>query len=304
MKKQQLTVPKKVGLPLEDKILNIIVYVTMILVVIVVAYPMIFVLSSSFSSGRAVTNGWVLLWPVEPSIRGYQMVFNYRIIWTGYANTIYITVVATVINVILTTLAAYPLSRRNMQGRKIYMTLFMITMFFSGGMIPNYILRLKLGLIGSRWAVILNGALSVYNMIIMRTFFMNSIPQDLFDAARIDGISDIGYLMKIVIPLSRAVFAVIVLYYAVAHWNSYFSSMLYLRDRDMYPLQMVLRDILSASSVDLDQFDDAEILASVIGSTDLIKYASIVVSAGPVLVAYPFVQKFFEKGVMLGSVKG
>lgn len=304
MKKQQLTVPKKVGLPLEDKILNVIVYVTMILVVIVVAYPMIFVLSSSFSSGRAVTNGWVLLWPVEPSIKGYQMVFNYRIIWTGYANTIYITVVATVINVILTTLAAYPLSRRNMQGRKIYMTLFMITMFFSGGMIPSYILRLKLGLIGSRWAVILNGALSVYNMIIMRTFFMNSIPQDLFDAARIDGISDVGYLMKIVIPLSRAVFAVIVLYYAVAHWNSYFSSMLYLRDRDMYPLQMVLRDILSASSVDLDQFDDAEILASVIGSTDLIKYASIVVSAGPVLVAYPFVQKFFEKGVMLGSVKG
>ena len=265
---------------------------------------MIFVLSSSFSSGRAVTNGWVLLWPVEPSIRGYQMVFDYRIIWTGYGNTIYITVVATIINVILTTLAAYPLSRRNMQGRKFYMTLFMITMFFSGGMIPSYILRLKLGLIGSRWAVILSGALSVYNMIIMRTFFMNSIPQDLFDAARIDGISDIGYLLKIVIPLSRAVFAVIVLYYAVAHWNSYFSSMLYLRDRDMYPLQMVLRDILSASNVDLDQFDDAEILASVIGSTDLIKYASIVVSAAPVLVAYPFVQKFFEKGVMLGSVKG
>ena len=304
MKKQQLTVPKKVGLPLEDKILNVVVYVAMILLVIVVAYPMIFVLSSSFSSGRAVTNGWVLLWPVEPSIKGYQMVFDYRIIWTGYGNTIYITVVATTINVILTTLAAYPLSRRNMQGRKIYMTLFMITMFFSGGMIPSYILRLKLGLIGSRWAVILSGALSVYNMIIMRTFFMNSIPPDLFDAARIDGISDIGYLLKIVIPLSRAVFAVIVLYYAVAHWNSYFSSMLYLRDRDMYPLQMVLRDILSASNVDLDQFDDAEILASVIGSTDLIKYASIVVSAAPVLVAYPFVQKFFEKGVMLGSVKG
>ena len=294
----------KVGLPLEDKIMNVVVYFFMILLIIVVAYPLIFVISSSFSSGHAVSNGKVLLWPVEPSIQGYKIVFSYKLVWSGYANTIYITVVATVLNMILTTMTAYPLSRKNFQGRKLYMTLFMITMFFSGGLIPNYILKVNLGLNGSYWAVILSGAISVYNMIIMRTFFQNSIPADLYDAARIDGISDMGYLFKIVIPLAKSVFAVIVLYYAVSHWNSYFNAMIYLRERTMYPLQLVLRDILSASQVDLSQIDDAELLAAMTGAADLIKYAMIVVSAAPVLMAYPFVQKYFEKGVMIGSVKG
>ena len=294
----------KVALPLEDKIMNVVVYFFMILLMVVVAYPLIFVVSSSFSSGQAVSNGKVLLWPVEPSVQGYKIVFSYKLVWSGYANTIYITVVATVINMILTTMAAYPLSRKNFQGRGFYMTIFMITMFFSGGLIPNFILRVNLGLNGTHWAVILTGAISVYNMIIMRTFFQNSIPADLYDAARIDGISDMGYLFKIVIPLAKSVFAVIVLYYAVAHWNGYFTAMIYLREREMYPLQLVLRDILSASQVDLSQIEDAEVLAAMTGAADLIKYAMIVVSAAPVLMAYPFVQKYFEKGVMIGSVKG
>ena len=219
-------------------------------------------------------------------------------------NTIIITVVATLINLIITIMAAYPLSRRDFLGKGFYMAIFMFTMFFSGGIIPKYILMSSLKLTNTRWSVILSGAISVYNMIIMRTYFRNSIPSDLFDAARIDGVSDWGYLFKIVLPLSKAIIAVIVLYYAVGHWNSYFTAMMYIRDRDLQPLQMILRDILNASNVDLSQIDDAEILAQMTGAADLIKFALIVVSTIPILCVYPFVQKYFEKGVMIGSVKG
>ena len=301
---KNIAVSNKVGIPREDKIMYTIIYVAMILLLITVMYPLIYVLSSSFSSGIAVSSGKVLLWPVDFSTTGYEIIFSYRLVWTGYWNTIIYTVVGTALNVVLTIMAAYPLSRRDFYGKNIYMTLFMITMFFSGGMIPNYILMTKLHLTDTRWAIILSGGISVYNMIIMRTYFQNSIPYELFEAARIDGITDWGYLFKIVLPLSRAIMAVIVLYYAVAHWNSYFNAMLYLRDRDLYPLQLVLRDILNASNVDLSQIDDAELLAQMTGAADLIKYALIVVSTVPILCVYPFVQKYFEKGVMIGSVKG
>ena len=293
-----------ISVPVSDKIMNTIVMFFMIALTVVVLYPLIYIVSSSFSSGQAVSNGKVLLWPVDFSLTGYQIIFNYRQVWVGYGNTIFYTVVGTIVNIFLTTLAAYPLSRKNFQGRKFYMTIFMITMFFSGGMIPSYILMVKLNLTNTRWALICCGAISVYNMIVMRTFFQNSIPNDLFDAARIDGASDIGYLVKIVLPLSKAVFAVVILYYAVGHWNSYFNAILYLRDRDLQPLQLVLRDILNASNVDLSQIEDAELLKQMQGASDLVKYALIVVSSAPILIAYQFVQKFFEKGVMIGSVKG
>lgn len=293
-----------VGIPREDKIMYGIIYVVIIALLVTVIYPLVYILSSSFSSGQAVTSGKVLLWPVDFSTTGYDIIFNYKLIWTGYANTIFYTVVGTAFNVVLTIMAAYPLSRRDFYGKNFYMTLFMIIMFFSGGMIPNYILMTKLNLTNTRWAIILSGGISVTNMIIMRTYFQNSIPYDLFEAARIDGITDWGYLFKIVLPLSRAIMAVIVLYYAVAHWNSYFNAMLYLRDRDLYPLQMVLRDILNANKVDLSQITDADLLAQMTGAADLIKYALIVVSTVPILCVYPFVQKYFEKGVMIGSVKG
>ena len=294
----------KVKLCKEDKIMYAVVETLMVLLVLIVLYPLIYVLSSSFSSGAAVSAGKVILWPVDFSTTGYRIVFSYGLIWKAYGNTIIYTVVATAINLVLTTMAAYPLSRRNFQGKKYYMVLFMVTMFFSGGMIPNYILMTKLHLVNTRWAIILSGGISIYNMIVMRTFFQNSIPSELLEAAKIDGISDIGYLLQIVIPLSKAVFAVITLYYAVAHWNSYFNAMLYLRDRDLYPLQMVLRDILNASKVDLSEITDPELLKHMRGASDTMKYALIVVSCVPVLVAYPFVQRFFEKGVMIGSVKG
>ena len=214
--------------------------------------------------------------------------------------------VGTVINIILTTMVAYPLSRKNFQGRKYYTILFMITMFFSGGMIPSYILMNQLHLNGTCWAIILTGTISVYNMIVMRTFFVNSVPGELLEAAKIDGITDIGYLFKVLIPLSKAVFGVVTLYYAVAHWNSYFTAMLYLRDRDMYPLQLVLRDVLRASqSIELSGIeDDPELVAQARDAANTIKYGLIVVSTVPIMAVFPFVQRFFEKGVMIGSVKG
>ena len=294
----------RVGIPREDKIMYAIIYTVMCVLLVLVLYPLIYILSSSFSSGAAVSSGRVLFLPVDFSTTGYKIIFGYKLVWTGYKNTIIYTVVATTLNLILTTCAAYPLARRDFIGRNFYMTLFMVIMFFSGGMIPNYILMSRLNLTNTPWSVILSGGISVTNMIIMRTYFMNSIPNDLFDAARIDGITDWGYLFKIVLPLSRAIIAVIILYYAVAHWNSYFTAMLYIRDRDLYPLQMVLRDILNASRVDLSQIDDAELLAAMTGAADLIKYSLIVVATVPILCAYPFVQKYFEKGVMIGSVKG
>ena len=294
----------RVGIPREDKIMYGIIYAVMSLLLVIILYPLIYILSSSFSSGAAVSSGRVLFLPVDFSTTGYEIIFSYKLVWTGYKNTIIYTLVATALNLVLTTCAAYPLSRKDFIGRNIYMTLFMIIMFFSGGMIPNYILMSKLKLTNTAWSVILSGGISVTNMIIMRTYFMNSIPGDLFDAARIDGTSDWGYLFKIVLPLSRAIIAVIILYYAVAHWNSYFTAMLYIRERELYPLQMVLRDILNASRVDLSQIDDAELLAAMTGASDLISYALIVVATVPILCAYPFVQKYFEKGVMIGSVKG
>lgn len=289
---------------LADRIMYAVTNTFMILILIVIIYPLIYVVSSSFSSGRAVSAGRVLLWPVEPSLQGYKVVFSYRTVWTGYANTIFYTFVGTIINLVMTTMAAYPLSRRNFQGKKFFTTLFVFTMFFGGGLIPTYILFVKLGLTDTRLAIFADSGISVYNMIIMRTFFQNSIPEELHEAAFIDGASDFKYMFSVLIPLSKAIYAVIGLYYAVGYWNSYWSGMIYLRNRDLFPLQLILRDILNAAKIDLTEVQDPTLLELMAGQVDLIKYALIIVSSVPILVAYPFVQKFFEKGVMIGSVKG
>lgn len=294
----------RIDLCLSDRIMRDIVYLLMFLLILIILYPLIYVVSSSFSSGEAVSTGKVLLWPVEFSLQGYKAVFAYQQVWVGYRNTIFYTVAGTLLNLTLTIMAAYPLSRKNFQFRNFYMTLFLITMFFSGGIIPNYILMTKLHLTNTRWSLILSGSISVYNMIIMRTFFQNSIPNELLEAAKIDGITDIGYLLKVVLPLSKSILAVITLYYAVAHWNSYFNAMLYLRDESLYPLQLVLRSILNVGKVDLSQITDAEIIKQMRGLSDLMKYSLIIISSAPIIIAYPFVQRFFEKGVMIGSVKG
>lgn len=294
----------KIDLCLSDKIMNAVVYTLMILLVVVILYPLIYVVSSSFSSGEAVSTGKVLLWPVDFSLQGYKAVFAYKQVWVGYRNTIFYTLVGTALNLVLTVMVAYPLSRKNLQFRGFYTTLFLITMFFSGGIIPSYILMTKLHLTNTKWSLIFSGSISVYNMIIMRTFFQNSIPNELLEAGKIDGITDIGYLFKVVIPLSKAIFAVITLYYAVGHWNSYFNAMLYLRDETLYPLQLVLRSILNVGKIDLSQITDAELIKQMRGLSDLMKYSLIIISSAPIIIAYPFVQRFFEKGVMIGSVKG
>lgn len=287
-----------------DRAFNTILMVIFSIFLVIIMYPLIFVVSSSFSSGQAVSTGKVLLWPVDFSLIGYELVFAHKAVWTGYANTIFYTFAATFVNVIMTILAAYPLSRKNLQGRKWYLIYYMIPMFFGGGLIPTYILMSNLGLVNSRWIMILSGALGLGNMVIMRTYFQTSIPNELLESAKMDGISDIGYLLKIVLPLSKANISVITLYYLVGHWNSYFTAMIYFRDRELFPLQLVLRDILNATKVDASMIADGELLAQLAGSTDVMKFALIVVSSVPMIVLYPFVQKFFEKGVMMGSLKG
>ena len=287
----------------DDKLLYWSTDIVLVLLLVVVAYPIIYVLSNSFSSGVAVSSGQVLLWPVEPTLIGYATVFKYNSVWVGFANSIFYTVVGTAINMVLSVLAAYPLSRPNYQGRGVVTAMFTMTMIFSAGMIPTYLLMSKLHLTNSRLGILLLGAISAYNMIIIRTYFKSSIPGELIEAARIDGCSELRTLFSVVLPLSKAVLSVVTLYYAVAHWNNYFSSMLYLRDASKQPLQLVLRNILDAQQVD-QMVTDPELRRQMAGMADLIKYCLIVVTSVPIIAMYPFVQKFFEKGVMIGGVKG
>lgn len=288
----------------DDKILFSFTNIVLVFVLIITAYPLIYVVSCSFSSGTAVSSGQVFLWPVGFTLHGYKIIFSYKAVWTGFANTIFYTVAGTIVNLIFTTLIAYPLSRVNYQGRKGLLLLCTFSMMFSAGMVPKYMLISSLGLINNRLVMIIDGAWSISNMILLRTSFQNSIPGELIEAARLDGCSELRTLWKVVIPLSKATLAVITLYYAVGHWNAYFNAMLYLRDRDKYPVQIVLRDILNASKIDLSEIDDPELIREMAGTADLMKYALIVVTSAPVIAAYPFVQKFFKKGVMMGSLKG
>lgn len=274
------------------------------LAMLVVLYPLIFIVSCSFSSAHAITSGRVILWPVDVTLRGYKAVFEYPTVLRGYLNTFFYTFSGTLINVLLTLIAAYPLARPQLPGRKGLMLLFSFTMLFSGGMIPTYILVRGLGMINTVWAMIIPGALSVYNMIITRTFLQTNVPGELLEASQIDGCSDFRYFFSVVLPLSKAVIAVITLYYAVGHWNSYFNAFLYLSDQKLYPLQIVLRDILLANSFDASLIVDEELAAAKQGLADLLKYSLMVVSSLPVIIMYPFVQKYFIEGVLIGSIKG
>lgn len=291
--------------PLEDKILYGVSYTLVALFVLVVLYPLIFVVAASFSSGIAVSTGQVLLWPVDFSLEGYKAVFSHRRILTGFRNTVFYTLAGTSINVAMTMMCAYPLSRPDMQWRKGYMLLFTITMFFSGGLIPSYILMVKIGFINKVWAVLIPGAISVYNMIVTRTFIQSNIPRELLESSMIDGCSDTRYFFSMVLPLSKAVIAVITLFYAVGHWNSYFSAMIYLNDLDLQPLQLILRDILVKNQLNSNEFSKAtDLMTERQNLADQLKYALIVVSSVPIIMVYPFVQRYFIKGVMIGSIKG
>ena len=280
-------------------IVNAIVGVFMLIVLI----PLVNIVASSFSSPGAVSSGKVLFWPVEFSLDGYKTVFQNKMIGTAYFNTFFYTVVGTMINLAMTMMAAYALARKNLPYKGFFMFLFTFTMLFSGGTIPNYMLIVNLKLYDTRWAMLLPGAISVYNMIIARTFIQN-IPNELYEAASIDGCSDARYFFTMVIPLSVTLLSVLTLYYAVAQWNSYFDAFLYLTNRKLYPLQIVLREILIANSINANEVVDDLTMSAKHGMADLLKFSLIIVSSLPVLVLYPFVKKYFLKGVMIGALKG
>ena len=277
----------------------------------IMVYPIIYVVSASFSDPDAVKAGQLVLLPIRFTVQGYQYVFTNADIWVGYSNTIFYTVFGTMVNLFVTLPCAYALSRSEVVGRNKIMIFFMITMYISGGLIPSYLNVKSFGLLNSRIYILIDGALSVYNMIVARTFFASTIPVEITEAARIDGCNDFSIFSKIVIPLSKAIMAVMVLYYGVGRWNSYFNAMIYLEDRKKYPLQLFLREILIQSnllaSISADGGmtpEEMEIIIKLSKSAELVKYCIIVVATLPMMIIYPKLQKFFEKGVMIGSVKG
>lgn len=288
----------------QDKIFYFVTTLLLLLFFLVVLYPIVFVISASFSSPRAVSSGWVTLLPVEPSVEGYQTLLRNKNIGRSYLNTILYTSLGTCINVSMAMLCAYPLARDTLPGRNFFTFMFAFTMYFSGGMVPSYILVRELGMIDKLWAMIIPGALSVYNMILARTFIQSSIPKELMEAARIDGCSDVKYFVMIVLPLSKAILAVLAIYSMVSHWNAYFNAMLYINSPEKMPLQIILKQILMASSMTADMIIDPETMEAQQNMADLLKYALIVVSTAPIMCIYPFVQKYFAKGVMIGSLKG
>ncbi len=287
-----------------DAAFDTVNYFVLSLFFLSVLYPCIYILSASFSSTNAVITGRVWLWPVEPSLRGYQAVFEYKAVWWGFYNSLYYAVFGTVISVTLTVMAAYPLSRPDFAGRSWISFAFLFTLMFSGGLIPTYLLVRNLGMLNSRWAMVVPSAVSVFNVLVTRTFFQTNIPPEMLEAARLDGASDLTFLRRIVLPLSGPILAVITLFYAVGQWNSYFSALLYLDNQHLFPLQLVLRSILIQNQIDPSLIMSEEDLIARQGLEDLLKYSLIVVATVPVLVIYPFAQKYFVRGVMIGAIKG
>lgn len=288
----------------DDLVYYIISGFIMSVLLVMALYPMVFVLSASFSSGDAVSSGKVILWPVALNLEGYKTVFRNNDILRAYWNTLLYTAAGTLINVSMALITAYPLSRRDLRGRGFLMLIFTFTMFFSGGMIPSYINISNLHLMNTFWVMVLPGALSVYNMIVTRTFIQTSIPYEMLEAASIDGCNDTKYFFSFVLPLSKAIIAVNTLFSAVNHWNTYFNAMIYLNDRDKLPLQNIMRELLVLNEMNLSDLVDPEQALLMLNSVAVLKYALIVVATVPILCAYPFAQKYFVKGVMIGSVKG
>ncbi|QDH22993.1 carbohydrate ABC transporter permease [Saccharibacillus brassicae] len=292
----------------QDKIFLAFVYLLLTVALIVVAYPLIYILSASISNPTIVAAGEMWLLPKDITFEGYRRVFQDPSIWNGYLNTIIYTVVGTLVNLLVTLPAAYALSRRDFVGRNLFMILFIVTMFFGGGLVPTYLVVRNLGLVDSMWALILPGATSVWNLIVCRTFFQSSIPRELQEAAEIDGCSNFRLYFRIVLPLSTALIAVMALFFGVGHWNNYFSAMIYLNQQEKYPLQLVLRQILVLQQMSAQAGTiDATMATSLNNKAEvaaLVKYAVIIVATLPIIAVYPFLQRYFVQGVMIGSVKG
>ncbi len=291
----------------DDRIINAVACFVCGFVLLLTLYPLVYVLSASFSDPVSVTRGELLLLPIKPTLEGYATILDYSPIWVGYRNTIFYTIVGTGVNLLCTIPCAYALSRKDLYGRNVLMFLFTFTMFFSGGLIPTYLMMKKLGMINTIWAMLLPGAVSAYNLIIARTYYANSIPKELGEAAMIDGCSNTKMFLRIMLPMSMPMVAVIMLYYAVGHWNSYFNALIYLSRAELYPLQLYLRNILLQDMM-LDMLSgDSEAMEAMIRRLQLkesMQYGIVVVSSLPILIIYPFLQKYFAKGVMMGAIKG
>lgn len=294
----------------EDKIVNWVVRILLFIVLIIVLYPLIYIVSASFSDPTMVNSGQMWLFPKGFTLDGYRLILENDDIWRGYANTILYTTLGVSINLLLTIPAAYALSREDLVGRKWITAFLLFTMFFGGGLVPTYLLVKNLGLIDTIWAMVLPGAASVWNIIMTRTYFQTAIPKELEEAAVIDGCTTMQLFTKVVMPLSLPIVAVMTLFYGVGHWNEYFSALIYLNNDEMYPLQMVLRQILVVQEMSTQTSDPEAVIRQAQMSnyqadmSAILRYSVIIVSTLPMMILYPFVQKFFVKGIMVGSLKG
>lgn len=292
----------------DDRVFDLVCNLFLVLFVIIVFYPVYFVVVASFTDPVYVNNGEFLLYPKKFTLDGYEKVFENSKVWTGYFNTIIYVIGTVLLGTSVTMMAGYSLSRKSLLAKGIIMKILVFTMYFSGGMIPFFLVVRSLGLLNTRLCIIILGSISVYNVIVVRSFMMSNIPDELFDAARMDGCGHGNFFLKVVLPLSKAVMAVIVMYLAVGQWNSYFNAMIYLSDSSKNPLQMFLRETLLIAS-SLANFDevaamDPEYIEQLQKMAQVLKYSLIVVSTAPILCIYPFIQKYFVKGVMIGSIKG
>jgi putative aldouronate transport system permease protein len=288
-----------------DRVFNALNLLFILFLLVIVTYPLIYVLSASFSDPNAVNSGRMWLWPVGFTLEGYSRVLKNDEIWSGYRNTFIYTSVGTLVNLAVTLTSAYALSKPKLFAKKVVMMLILFTMFFNGGIIPTYLLVKDLQMINTIWALIIPQAASVWNIIVTMTFFRTTVPQEIEEAAEMDGCSAYGTFFRIVLPLSAPIIAVMGLFYGVSHWNQYFQALLYLSNESLYPLQLILRKILVLNQVSdmLTSTDDPIAFAKQARIAEIIKYATMIVSSIPLLIVYPFVQKYFVKGVLIGSLK-
>jgi ABC-type glycerol-3-phosphate transport system permease component len=293
----------KIREPFRDRVFLVVVTIMLTVMLALVLLPLIYIVASSFSSAAAVSAGRVSFWPVEFSLHAYRVALTNPQVLRGYYNSLIYAVAGTLISVTLTVAIAYPLSRKTFFGRNVLMTILIFTMLFSGGLIPTYMVVQDLGMLNTRWALLIPNAIGVFQVIIARTFFANSIPDELYEAAMLDGASELRVLRSVVLPLSKPLLAVLALMYAIYQWNTYFDALVYLKDPDLYPLQIVLRNMLILNQTRPGATDLAQQMEQ-IQLANVLKYALIVVSSLPVLIIYPFIARHFTKGVMVGAVKG
>lgn len=290
---------------LSDKTFDVINTIFLIILLILIVYPLVFVLSASISDPMAVNSGKMWLWPVDITLKGYELVFSEKSIWSGYKNTIIYTLVGTGIHLFVLLPCAYALSRKELMGRKLWLWFILFTMMFNGGLIPTFLVIKSLGMLNTMWAIVIPNVVGAWSILVARTFFQQSIPDQLVDSAKIDGASDFRIFIRIVLPLSMPIIAVMALFHAVGLWNQYFNALIYLSDRDKFPLQLILRELLVVNQMQLNDptAGGTDSLVNQVQVAGLIKYAVIIVSSLPLLLVYPFIQRYFVQGVLIGSIK-